>query len=282
MPWQNPTVEPRVYQPDYARSHGHWSAPPVLGYSRAMVTKKAREVLSQGPLADPAQNFLRNRLAARADCNLLDHAPQVDGFFSLVPSGAFRMTDLLYAQPDRDLSGLLDFLSVSQVTVPGALVDWQARLTALPLITAGQGPVFIDDSTAFETLAKTNIDLRQSVLLPPEARASISATSEVHARVVSAEFKNQAISFQADTPAVSLFVIAQTYYPAWRAFVDGRKAKLWRANYAFQAIEVPAGQHVVSLVYRDQAFLLGLGVTLIGVATTMGVWFLSGRRAKTK
>ena len=41
----------------------------------------------------------------------------------------------------------------------------------------------------------------------------------------------------ADQP--SLVVAAQTFYPCWKASVDGQPARLWRANYAFQAVQVP-------------------------------------------
>ena len=62
-------------------------------------------------------------------------------------------------------------------------------------------------------------------------------------------------------------VISQTDYPAWKALVDGRPAILWRANHAFQAVEVPAGQHQIVLVYRDRAFQVGLALCLIAVNT---------------
>jgi uncharacterized membrane protein YfhO len=48
-----------------------------------------------------------------------------------------------------------------------------------------------------------------------------------------------------------MFVISQSYYHLWQAFVDEKPVALLRANFAFQAIEVPAGTHRVKLVYRD-------------------------------
>ncbi len=65
----------------------------------------------------------------------------------------------------------------------------------------------------------------------------------------------KASPFEAEAPAASLVVISQTYYPAWKAYVDGRPAKLWRANYAFQALEVPAGRHHIRLAYEDEQLL---------------------------
>jgi len=42
---------------------------------------------------------------------------------------------------------------------------------------------------------------------------------------------------------------------------------LWPANYAFQAVEVPAGRHQVSVIYEDRSFRLGAvisGACLLG------------------
>ena len=88
----------------------------------------------------------------------------------------------------------------------------------------------------------TNLDFRR--IRHPAARSprSITATQQTAARVRDARFADQRVSLQTEAPAPSLVVIAQSYYPAWKAHVDGRPARVWRANYAFQAIEVPAGR----------------------------------------
>ena len=41
--------------------------------------------------------------------------------------------------------------------------------TPMPLVTAGQQPVFADDRAAFDALAQRNLDLRQIVFLPRKA-----------------------------------------------------------------------------------------------------------------
>ena len=124
-----------------------------------------------------------------------------------------------------------------------------------------------------EALRQTNADFRQTVWLPTEARGAVTAVRQSDAQVSAAAFANQKITFQTEAPAASLVVVAQTWYPAWRAYVDGRPVKLWRANYAFQALEVPAGKHRVELSYRDPAFLIGLGLSGLGVFGCLGIWF---------
>jgi hypothetical protein len=278
VPTQNPGVNPAVYTPGWTRAQLKRDLQPRLGESRAMLAPAALEVLRYNPLPGLAETYLRNRLAIRVNCNLLDEVPQVDGFFSLTPREAHRLTRLPYDQPDREFPALLDFWAVSQTTLPGSTYEWASRPTAMPIVSAGQRPVFADDNTAFAALSQTNLDLRQIVFLSPEARGGISATQQGAARVLASQFANQKVAIQTEAPAPSLVVISQTYYPAWKAYVDGQPVKLWRANYAFQALQVPAGRHQIELRYEDRTLLIGAILSALGLLACAGLgWWVSFR-----
>ena len=277
VPTQNPTVKPAVYAPGWASAHLNWNTPPRLGQSRAMLALFAQQALRNYVLPDVQENYLLNRLAFLADCNLLDGVPQVYGFFSLTPREAYRATMLPYVDPNHGFPALLDFMGVSQTTAPGTTFDWVPRPSAMPLVTAGQQPVFADNRAAFDALSETNLDLRRIVFLAPDARGSISATQQTTARVLEPQFSNQRISLQTEAPAPSLVVISQTYYPVWKAYVDGRPTRTWRANYAFQALQVPAGQHQVQLIYQDRAFRAGAILSGLGLLVCAGLWWRAYR-----
>jgi uncharacterized membrane protein YfhO len=66
-----------------------------------------------------------------------------------------------------------------------------------------------------------------------------------------------------------MVVIAHSFYHNWRSFVDGHPVRLWRANNAFQALEVPAGRHEVTLVYQDRAFHLGAVISTLTLITCL-------------
>jgi hypothetical protein len=271
-PTQNPSANPAVYAPGWARAQLKLSPDPKLGSSRVMLSPEALEFLKYNPTPKLEETYLRNRLAIRVNCNLLDELPQIDGFFSLVPREVSRVTKLPYEQPTNSFPGLLDFLGVAQTTLPGKTFDWAPRGSPMPLVTAGQRPVFADDRTAFEALSQTNLDLRQTVILPLEARGSITVTQQTSARVVDARFASRQISLQTEAPAACMVVLSQTYYPAWKAFIDGQPTRIWRANYAFQALRVPAGRHKVLLIYEDRAFLVGVVLSGLGLLTCAALW----------
>jgi hypothetical protein len=52
-------------------------------------------------------------------------------------------------------------------------------------------------------------------------------------------------------------VLSDTFYPGWKAYVDGRPAHLVAANYAFRAVYVSAGRHIVEFRYQPDSVALG-------------------------
>jgi hypothetical protein len=276
MPTQNPSVSASVFTPGWARAQLRWETEPRLGQARVMIEPATEEALRYHVIANLAQNYLLQRLACFPNCNLLDNVPGIHGFFSLTPAQVNNATWLPYVQTNRDFRPLLDFLAVAQVTAPGKAFEWVPRPTAMSMVTAGQQPFFADDATVLTAFQQTNTDLRQVVYLPLEARGSVSATGRTDARVQAVKFDNQQLMFESEASMNSFVVISQTYYPAWQARVDGRPARIWRANYAFQALEIPAGKHRVTLFYRDRAFLIGVVLSGIGLLGCAALWRRAG------
>ncbi len=76
-----------------------------------------------------------------------------------------------------------------------------------------------------------------------------------------------------------VLVLSEVYYPGWRAWVDGGEVPVLRANYLFRAVELPAGEHRVRLLYDPWSFRVGVGLF---AATVIGLiaWGLRGRRPR--
>lgn len=67
---------------------------------------------------------------------------------------------------------------------------------------------------------------------------------------------NVRIWVRATRPA--FLVLSETYYPGWKATIDGNDTQILRANYAFRAVQVPAGEHVIDFLYQPASFRWGL------------------------
>jgi hypothetical protein len=168
-------------------------------------------------------------------------------------------------------AALADFVGISQVATN--LFLWQLRPSARPHVTAGARPIFLDGAPILERLAKPDFDPREIVYLPIEAKSHTTITNISSPRVTQSAYRAGSITADIDAPEPALLVVAETFYPGWQGHVNGHRVKIWKANHAFQALEVPAGRSHVSLVYKDKQFFYG---SLLSCSTLLGCligWF---------
>jgi hypothetical protein len=281
MPWQNPTLDPSVYQPGLGQLSDQLNPVPTIDESRLMMSPYSARLLYYKPASDARTNYVLQRVMFLADCNLLDGLPKVDGFFALALRNSDKVLWLLESSSAQQLDTLMDFLSVSQTIAPGKVFEWVARTNYIPIVTAGQAPVFAPDQNAFDAIAGGQGDFRNSVYLPLEAQPSVKATRQPAARIVAKNFTAMRQKIDVETPTEAIVVLTEAYYHNWTARVDGKPARLWRANYAFEAVEVPAGRHEVLLVYRDEAFRVGAVVSLCALLLCLAGWVMTGNRVAT-
>jgi|GEM_PF-499941 len=88
------------------------------------------------------------------------------------------------------------------------------------------------------------------------------------ARIVSDGSTETTIQTESDRD--SMLFLADSYYPGWKALVDGHEEQVYRANYLFRAIELPKGKHEVRFVFESATFDLGKDISIFTL-TVLGV-----------
>ncbi len=88
------------------------------------------------------------------------------------------------------------------------------------------------------------------------------------------------VTWQKDTPnelrlsvtsdRASLLVVADNWYPAWHATVDGASAPVLRAYHTLRAVPVPPGSHTVDMVYHAQIVAESLWVSVVVLLALIG------------
>jgi hypothetical protein len=89
------------------------------------------------------------------------------------------------------------------------------------------------------------------------------------------------VRLRVDSPCDGFVVLADLLFPGWNATVNGHDAPIYKANYAFRAVEVQAGANDIVMTYSSTAWRLGVplaAVTLIGVFVA-GAFQLVRRRS---
>jgi hypothetical protein len=84
---------------------------------------------------------------------------------------------------------------------------------------------------------------------------------------------NSRLEFSISGDTLQLLVVGDTWYPGWRAFIDGAEVPIYRANYMFRAIFIPAGGHAVRLEYWPNNFGGYLAAVALGMIIVSGLLF---------
>ncbi len=85
-------------------------------------------------------------------------------------------------------------------------------------------------------------------------------------------YDDHEVEIAVDAPRAGYLVLTDTFFPGWKAEVDGHASAILPANAAFRAVAVPPGRHTVTFGYRPASVVVGVGITL---ASLLGLAFAS-------
>ncbi|MBZ5618436.1 MAG: YfhO family protein [Acidobacteriia bacterium] len=74
------------------------------------------------------------------------------------------------------------------------------------------------------------------------------------------------------------FVLVEQFFPGWKAFLDGHPAGIERWDGAFQAVQVPPGEHRVAFEFRPMSLRIGAAISLL--AATALLWLVAASRPR--
>jgi hypothetical protein len=184
--------------------------------------------------------------------------------FENVKSPLLQVLNLKYvfsSSPDSPAGGTgADVVASTSVARVWRLRDVQPRS-----FLVSDALVARDDSAAVSALrAAPEAVYRRVVLSAPGPAhlvgASVHSTIGGESAIAAIRYGPSESVWQVHAPEAGYMVTTDAYYPGWRAYVDGVRTPIYRANIAFRAIEVPAGEHRV--VYRYEPAWLPVALIL--------------------
>ncbi len=87
------------------------------------------------------------------------------------------------------------------------------------------------------------------------------------------EHSPRKVLLEADSRDAGLLVLADAYYPGWKAFVDGKEAGIVRANHTMRGVFLSKGRHRVEFRYDPLSFKIGAIVSLLSLVLVAGFLF---------
>ncbi|MBI3564271.1 MAG: YfhO family protein, partial [Elusimicrobia bacterium] len=113
-------------------------------------------------------------------------------------------------------------------------------------------------------------DPEEAVLLDDWFTAPAVAGAHGSARIAYEDSAEVVVSARSDGPGWVLLL--DSWYPGWRAEVNGEPAAVRRADYAFRAVPVPGGESTVRFTYVPYWFWIGVFCAALSAAGLALAW----------
>lgn len=123
-----------------------------------------------------------------------------------------------------------------------------------------------------DILFHPDVSLRDTIVLetPPHITiAPVTGVIATAAATISSYTPNK-VTIDTNHTAAAMLFLSDSYYPGWHAYVDHKETPIYRADYAFRAVAVPAGKHAVEFRYAPVSWMWGVigsasGLLILGI-----------------
>ena len=177
--------------------------------------------------------------------------------------GAMNVAYLLDPAPDLDLPLVYRSPSVNVYSNPERLPRAYVVCEAVAVPSPEQ---------ALDAVTAPGFDPAREVILEATSLPS-DEPCELQEAFFLPSLPNQA-KIRAILSQPGYLVLSDTFYPGWRATVDGERIQILRANGAFRAVALEAGTHEVWFQYRPRSFVTGVVCSVAALAGALLVWFV--------
>jgi hypothetical protein len=227
--------------------------------------------------------------------NLLAHygVENVGGFEAILPRHYVTFADAAgdrvspagrTLQFTRFASPLLDFAGVRHVLLPAAIqmparyrrlrdfetVSLFENSAALPRARLmSEIRIAKDAGEAERMLRDPGFDPRREAIIESEQPLPASPSGVVLWKERTPDRSVLGVDSRED----GLLVVADTDYPGWEAAIDGKHARIYRANLAFRAVSVPAGAHTVEFRFRPPSARQGMIASAFFLVLSFAIGF---------
>jgi len=135
--------------------------------------------------------------------------------------------------------------------------------------------VIKEDQAIIDRMLAKDVDLRGKLILEEEPDVKIEKNEKRESRAKIFNYQPNLAEIEIWTNTPGFLFLSDNYYPGWKAFVDGKETKIYRADYSFRAVPVPQGEHQLIFRYDPPSFKWGSTITLLSLGalvTTNIVW----------
>lgn len=209
------------------------------------------------------------------------------GYGSLYNRRHEEIVDIIVKSNAPDKTNLLSLLNVKYVISPKAFkadgynivrksekVNIYENKNVLPRAFLAEKAVVIkDEKKILEKMKTKDFKPEKEVILEEDFVDMQRPESIGHRAAVNIlKYDPGEVVIEADTNAPRFLVLSDTYYPGWKASVDEKPSKIYRADYILRSVYLEPGKHIVKFTYNPFSFKIGTIITLGTIGILFALW----------
>ena len=155
---------------------------------------------------------------------------------------------------------------------------WQFKQALPRVIFAGHVLIRNEDQQIVDALFDPAVDLGSTAVLEKDPGVVLPETPGATGSAHIISYSLNSVTIRSRSDSDGFVVLTDNYYPGWNVTVDGKHGVVERADYTFKAVFVPRGEHNIVFYYLPQSVIIGGGMSIAGIITSVIVVLFMKRK----
>ena len=143
-------------------------------------------------------------------------------------------------------------------------VDIYLNTNSLSRINLIYNSINVDtELEAFDAIHSSDFDPLQNVVI--QDGTIINSNAPDISSLSYIQYTSHSRKIQAITTSDAYLVFSEVWYPGWSVTIDGIPSNFSKANYAFRAVYIPAGEHIIHTEFKPQIWYVSRGISIFAL-----------------
>ena len=154
---------------------------------------------------------------------------------------------------------------------------FKERKTYFPRAWIVHNAMQFNPSEVKEKMEKNNYDYKTTAIIEetPTDALSRNPLQDTLDKVRCLEYSDNHFKYQFSSKENGILCFSEIWYPAWKAYLDGREINIMKVDYCYRGVSFPAGEHTIEMRYDSQAYSTGKNITILTLILSLAGIVLS-------
>lgn len=195
--------------------------------------------------------------------------------YNITPNALLKLLGVKFVIPNGNLNPVDNPLMIKDMKPlksAGKLRIYEVEGT-LPRVFVPEKFVLMSEKECAEFLHRAGFNPLEFLILVEIPEEFVPQGMKGTAEIIS--YTPHEVLIKADMETDGFLVLSDTYYPGWKAYVDGRETRIYRAYSFLRAVKVSKGKHEIVFRFSPSIYLAGKIITALSAVLLIVLCFLT-------